>query len=89
MKVKQSRHRIRVASNDPLGLRMNCCDAFQQAFKMGSDNEGYSVLFSEYDLRSGNKDGNIHIGYGLPPISFCPWCGSLKTNPNRYRRSPE
>ena len=60
----------RIASNDRLDC---CCLDFKKAMRIGSDNIGFDTLIFI-------QDGSAQIGYGLPPISFCPWCGSLKSN---------
>jgi len=48
-----------------------CCDAWGKAHEIGTDNEGCGELIYEID-------GHSKIGYGLPPIRFCPWCGAPK-----------
>ena len=41
------------------------------AHQSGTDNEGYSALAREFD-------GETFIGYDLPNVKFCPWCGDEK-----------
>jgi hypothetical protein len=54
-----------------------------EAHEMGTDNEGYETLvnYTETGYRPCvNKDyppGLPLIGSDLPPIKFCPWCGTL------------
>ncbi len=51
----------------------SCCANFAHAQEDGTDNEGWGKLIDYY----GANDANI--GSDLPPIKFCPWCGtSLK-----------
>jgi len=49
-----------------------CCQAWQDAMASGSDNEGYGELLIQTD------NGRWEIGFGLPPINLCPWCGASK-----------
>ena len=46
-----------------------CCSAFEQALGNGTDNEGYGSLI--YGL----NDDYWQIGYNVPRMKFCPWCG--------------
>lgn len=58
-------------ANDALlriGIAEPCCDDWLNANKSGTDNEGYEALVS-----------GRRIGYELPPVKFCPWCGAPKT----------
>lgn len=50
-----------------------CCAPFAKAFTDGTDNEGHNQLFdaSRYE----ETPGAVYVGYDLPPIGFCPWCG--------------
>jgi hypothetical protein len=46
-----------------------CCDNLRNAFDVHTDNEGWGPLAKvEANL--------IHIGDELPPIRYCPWCGT-------------
>jgi hypothetical protein len=44
-----------------------CCDDFRRARAGGSDDEGCGSAISD----------GLKIGYDLPPISYCPWCGQV------------
>lgn len=48
-----------------------CCEIWAKAHEQGTASEGYEWLV-DYE---GNEP---HIGNGLPPVRFCPWCGSAK-----------
>jgi len=49
-----------------------CCDEWLNSHGTGTGNEGYNYLVTYY------KSGFPEIGYGLPPVRFCPWCGVAK-----------
>lgn len=51
-----------------------CCAPWEAAKQHGTDSEGFSALISADDL---DNTGLIRIGCDLPPVSFCPWCGSM------------
>lgn len=51
-----------------LGVTQPCCETWTMAHGSGTDNEGYEALIS---------DGRM--GYELPPLRFCPWCGTPKS----------
>ena len=46
-----------------------CCKSMADAFESGTDAEGYGPC-----LRI--SDDEVIVGIELPPISYCPWCGS-------------
>ena len=49
------------------------CMYFQNAMKNGTDSEGYGPLIHQ------PRSGGFIMGEDLPPMLFCPWCGtSLK-----------
>jgi hypothetical protein len=50
-----------------------CCETWAKAHESGTDNEGYGSLIAE----------GLRIGYELPPVRFCPWCGSPKESVQR------
>ena len=54
-----------------------CCDAFGKATDDGTDNEGYGRL-----LMDRGNGSTWAIGCDLPPIAFCPWCGSKPALPS-------
>ncbi len=47
----------------------NCCTTFDRAQQSGTDNEGYGRLMWVHA-------GIASMGCGLPPIDYCPWCGT-------------
>ena len=49
---------------------MSCCELWDKARQAGTDCDGYTELLCNYGNHS------WFIGRNLPPISFCPWCGS-------------
>ena len=50
-----------------------CCAAYKKAaIEFGTDNEGYGRLIRNYD----SGEFPRWIGYDLPQIEFCPWCGT-------------
>lgn len=46
-----------------------CCDDFFKAQQEGTDCEGIGPLVSQERYQV------WVIGYDVPPIAFCPWCG--------------
>jgi hypothetical protein len=46
----------------------SCCQSFSDAQKDGTDNEGYGPLIWKID-------DEYQIGFCLPDMKFCPWCG--------------
>ena len=50
------------------------CPSFLAAQESETDNEGYGPLVVD-------SNGRWEIGYSLPPIRFCPWCG-MRVPPN-------
>jgi hypothetical protein len=48
-----------------------CCRTWKTACGPGTDNEGYSSLVCDIG-------GDEEIGLDLPPVRFCPWCGTRK-----------
>ena len=50
-----------------------CCAAFWKAWTSGTDNEGWGKLFSVDDRE---KPAAVLVGDGMPPVKFCPWCGT-------------
>jgi hypothetical protein len=63
------------------------CDAFVKAQQRGTDNEGYDQLIYRYSADLLKKhpflggDPRWSVGSELPPIHFCPWCGSKLADP--------
>jgi len=53
---------------------VRCCASMILAHEGGTDNEGYGTLV--YRPNRGPYEGRLSIGDGLPPIVFCPWCGT-------------
>jgi hypothetical protein len=58
-----------------------CCDAFRDATKDGTDNEGYASAVGICDDRTAWHIGNDLNG--LPHVLACPWCGLLLREPPR------
>ncbi len=54
---------------------ITCCPDFVAGCQDETDNEGYRALIQREDCMWNDEDGLIHIGCGLKPIQFCPWCG--------------
>jgi len=53
------------------------CEEFRHAQQSTTNNEGYGRLVNFFR----NK---WEVGYGLLPISYCPWCGKRLTEiPNK------
>lgn len=52
-------------------VRQPCCDAWAKAHEWGTDNEGHLALIYY-------RDDKPRIGSDLPPVQFCPWCGTKK-----------
>ena len=48
--------------------RLICCTDFQHAMQQGTDKEGHCPLIDV------EKDRYV-VGYRLPAINYCPWCG--------------
>jgi hypothetical protein len=48
-----------------------CCDAFSKAMTNGTDNEAWGAA-----IHLDQEGAHYKIGLGLPPLRFCPWCGS-------------
>lgn len=48
-----------------------CCDTWEQSKEAGTDNELYGAVTMHFD-------GEWCVGLNLPPVKFCPWCGSHK-----------
>ena len=48
----------------------------EKAFESGTDNEMYGALARD-------MDGYLMMGYDLPPIVYCPWCGKTEKRKNR------
>lgn len=46
-----------------------CCESWEKAHESGTDNEMYGSL-----VCNGRQIG----ASDLPPVNFCPWCGSFK-----------
>lgn len=57
----------------------NCCETWLKAQTDGTDNEGcYSLIHENKDATSLSLWGKWQMGYNLPPVKFCPWCGTAK-----------
>ena len=50
---------------------MKCCQSWEDAQKAGTDSEAYGELLTRLN------DGTWEMGFGLPKIRFCPWCGKV------------
>jgi hypothetical protein len=76
-------------SKDYEEIKRYCCEAFKQAQKEETDNEGYGrLIFHPYVYKPGGclietdekgkyiqSEGEWATGDGLPSMNFCPWCG--------------
>lgn len=50
-------------------MKLSCCDPMKNAQQDGTDSEGWQSLIEMFD-------NGFEMGLGLPPILFCPWCGT-------------
>lgn len=56
-----------------------CCDAWRLAHEEGTDNEcAFPLIWYASDDDDVRPRTSTHDS-GLPPIRYCPWCGSDKT----------
>ena len=54
-----------------------CCELWAKAQEGGTDSEGYGSLVNHSSFDDSQTDRNAYMGL-LPPVSFCPWCGTPK-----------
>jgi hypothetical protein len=55
-----------------------CCEVFAKARERGTDAEGYGeeITVTEPGYPPEEYPAHYEIGHDLPPIRFCPWCGT-------------
>lgn len=73
-----------VARIQGIGRMLACCEHMAHAFDFWTDSEEYESL-ARMTVRA---DGStiVEFGFNLPPIAYCPWCGSQL--PHCWQRAP-
>lgn len=62
---------IELGRDIPVAQTAACCPSWEKAQQSGTDNEMHGSLV--------RPDGNEwRIGYDLPSVAFCPFCGAKK-----------